>query len=150
MNILQDMHTLYEQDYVRWCEATVAQLQAGELTHLDVEHLIEEVESLGKRDRRELKSRLTFLLAHLLKRMYVESPENFNGWELTIREQRRQIQDLLDDSLSLKPYVDQIFEKCWERAIADLRLEYSQTPFPDRWPFDSTIESLLSEHYWNA
>ena len=149
MNILQDLYTLYEQDYVQWCEATVAQLKAGDLTGLDVDHLIEEIERLGKRDRRELKSRLTVLLAHLLKRTYVDSPENFNGWELTIREQRRQIEDLLDDSPSLNAHVREIFERCWERAIADVRLEYSSTLFPDAWAFDGDIKALLSTQYWN-
>lgn len=149
MKILQDLYTLYEQDYLQWCEAMVAQLKTGDLTHLDLDHLIEEIESLGKRDRRELKSRLTVLLAHLLKRIYVDSPENLNGWELTIREQRRQIEDLLDDSPSLKAYVGEIFDRCWERAIADVRLEYFSTVFPDDWSFDGDIETLLSTQYWN-
>ena len=148
MNILQDLYTLYEQDYVQWCEATVAQLQAGDLTHLDLDHLTEEIDSLGKRDRRELKSRLIVLLAHLLKRIYVDSPEDFNGWELTIREQRRQIQDLLDDSPSLKSYVGEIFDRCYENAIADVRLEYTQAPFPNTLSFDGNIEGLLSKQYW--
>lgn len=101
MATIPDMKRLYEQDFIAWCDATVTQLKAGQLDHLDIENLIEEVESLGKRDRRELRNRLMVLLAHLLKRLYVDMPENFNGWELTIVEQRKQIQTLLNDSPSL-------------------------------------------------
>jgi len=80
METIPDLKRLYEQDFVAWCEATVTRLKAGRLDAIDIENLMEEIDSLGKRDRRELKSRLSVLLAHLLKRIYVNSPENFTGW----------------------------------------------------------------------
>ena len=88
-----------------WCEDTAAKLRSRELDNLDSDNLIEEIKSLGRSERRELKNRLMVLLAHILKRMYVNSPENFNRWELTIVEQRKQIKGLLQDSPSLKPYL---------------------------------------------
>jgi hypothetical protein len=148
MKTLQDMKKLYEQDFVEWCEATVDQLKSKDLENLDLENLIEEVESLGRRDRRELKSRLTVLLAHLLKRTYVESPENFNGWELTIREQRRQLQDLLTDSPSLKPYLREILETVYATALSDVKLEYQNAHFPETFPFNPETEMLLSDDDW--
>ena len=80
---------LYEQDLVAWCDDTVAKLKAGNFEAIDLDSLIEEIEGLAGRDRRELESRVEVLLYHLLKRLYVRSPNDYRGWELTIREQRR-------------------------------------------------------------
>ena len=78
---------LYEQDLNLWLLTTIKQLQQGDLNRLDIEHLIEELEGLAGRDRRELESRLEVLLSHLLKRLFVPSPNDYRGWELTIKEQ---------------------------------------------------------------
>jgi len=139
---------LYEQDFVAWCEDTANKLKKRDLDHLDFENLIEEIESLGRSDRRELKNRLTVLFAHVLKRIYVNIPENFNGWELTIIEQRRQIQDLLEDSPSLKSYLAEIFAKVYANALNDVRFEYKQTEFPQTWQFEIETDLLLSQKYW--
>jgi len=141
-------HNLYDQDFVQWCDATVSQLKARKFEQIDLDNLIEEIEGLAKRDRRELKNRLTVLLSHLLKRIYVDSPENFHGWELTIREQRRQIQGLLQDSPSLKPYLEEVFSIAYRDALDDVRFEYQQVYFPDTWQFDLRSTSLLSSSYW--
>ncbi|EKQ67359.1 protein of unknown function DUF29 [Leptolyngbyaceae cyanobacterium JSC-12] len=148
MNSTLNTQNLYDQDFVEWCEITAAQLRDRKFEQVDLENLIEEIEGLAKRDRRELKNRLTVLLAHLLKRIYVNSPENFQGWELTIREQRRQIQDLLQDSPSLKSYIGEVFNTAYQNALDDVRLEYQQNEFPGTWEFELNSESLLSDNYW--
>ncbi|NEO28563.1 MAG: DUF29 domain-containing protein [Kamptonema sp. SIO4C4] len=148
MNSMINSQQLYNKDFVEWCKMTTSQLKERNFKHLDIDNLIEEIESLAKRERRELKSRLTVLLAHLLKRIYVNSPENFNGWELTIREQRRQIQDLLNDSPSLNSYLGEILDTVYRDALDDVRFEYKQTEFPDIWEFDLESNALLSEKYW--
>ena len=94
--------SLYDQDILLWVEDTVSKLKSRDFTHLDLDNLIEEVESLGISQRKELLSRLTTLLEHLLKRLYINLPDDYNGWERTIREQRRQIRILLKDAPSLK------------------------------------------------
>ena len=145
------LQNLYEQDFVAWCEATVAQLKAGQLDQLDVENLIAEIDSLGKRDRRELKNRLIVLLAHLLKRMYVNSPDNFAGWELTIREQRRQLSALLTDSPSLKPDLKEVLNDAYLDARSDVQLEYANATLPETCPFSAENSlALLSQVYWPA
>jgi hypothetical protein len=148
MATIPDMKRLYEQDFIAWCEATVTQLKAGQLDHLDIENLIEEIESLGKRDRRELKNRLMVLLAHLLKRLYVNTPENFNGWELTIAEQRKQIQTLLKDSPSLKPYLAEIMSEVYLDSLDLVSIEYKQVIFPKTCPFAADTHDLLTQKYW--
>ena len=151
MQTTQAPQKLYEQDFVAWCEATVAQLKAGQLDQLDIENLIAEIDSLGKRDRRELKNRLIVLLAHLLKRMYVNSPDNFAGWELTIREQRRQINALLTDSPSLKPDLKEVLNDAYLDARSDVQLEYANATLPETCPFSAEdYLALLSQVYWPA
>lgn len=76
--------TLYEQDFCLWVDETAAKLRAGEFDQVDWEHLVEEVEALARRARWELESRLRVLLSHLLKRSYIESPEDYRGWKNTI------------------------------------------------------------------
>lgn len=145
METIPDLKRLYEQDFVAWCEATVVRLKAGRLDDIDLETLIEEIESLGKRDRRELKSRLTVLLAHLLKRLHVNLPDNFNGWELTILEQRKQIQALLKDSPSLKPYLVEILSEIYLDSLELVSVEYKQVDFPGECPFSTEVDELLSQ-----
>lgn len=146
--IIPKNDTLYDQDFVAWCEDTVAKLRNRDIEHLDFENLIEEIESLGRSDRRELRNRLMVLLAHLLKRIYVNSPENFNGWEVTIVEQRQQIKGLLEDSPSLKPYLAEILAKVYANALESVQFEYKKTEFPETCPFDFQIDVLLSKKYW--
>ncbi|HAG82173.1 MAG TPA: DUF29 domain-containing protein [Cyanobacteria bacterium UBA12227] len=140
--------TLYERDFVAWCEDTAAKLRMRDIDNLDFDNLIEEIESLGRSDRRELRNRLMVLMTHILKRMYVNSPENFNGWEVTIVEQRQPIKSLLEDSPSLKPYLAEILPKVYADALESVRFEYKQTEFPNSWQFDVETDVLLSKKYW--
>jgi hypothetical protein len=142
------MQCLYEYDYLAWCERTATQLKVKDLTNLDFDNLIEEIESLGRSVRRELRSRLLVLVTHLLKRMYVSSPEYFNGWEATIVEQSRQIQVLLQESPSLKPYFIQIFPEVYVDALDIVSVEYKQTSFPNVCPFNGEVEAILSTKYY--
>lgn len=79
--------TLYDTDFNLWIEETVKQLKAGNFHEIDFGNLIEELESMGKNNQRELKSRLAVLLMHLLKWQYQASKRS-NSWLNTIREQR--------------------------------------------------------------
>ena len=90
---------LYNIDFAEWINATTQLLRERRFTELDLNNLIEEIESLGKRDRRELQSRLIVLLSHLLKYVYQPEKRN-NSWITTIVEQRRQILLILQDSPS--------------------------------------------------
>lgn len=141
---------LYDRDFVAWCEETVAKLKTGCLSEIDIDSLIEEIEGLAGRDRRELKNRLRVLISHLLKRIYVKLSDDYRGWELTIREQRRQIQDLLEQSPSLGNYLIQVFPNCWEEALAEVREDYPQVQFPDQWMFSREINVLLTEKFWRS
>ncbi len=140
--------SLYDRDFNLWIADTVACLKAGDFDHLDLENLIEEIDSLGRRDRRELKQRLRVLFGHLLKRMYVASPEDFRGWEMTIRNQRKQLQDLLEESPSLKNYLLSEFDHLWRSTLSEVKEDYPTTGFPDACPFPQNVDLLLTQRFW--
>lgn len=148
MSQIETRSKLYDRDFCLWVEDTVAKLKAQNFNELDLENLIEEIESLGKRDRRELESRLDVLLNHLLKRCYVPMPECYRGWELTIREQRKELQRLLKQSPSLQNYLSEVFEEVWKVVLAEVREDYPQVEFPDEWIFSRDIEEILSAEFW--
>lgn len=140
--------TLYEQDFALWLQTTIAQLKVGDLLDLDTEHLIEELEGLAVRDRQELESRLEVLLAHILKRVYVNSAYDNHGWENTIIEQRRRLTRKLQQSPSLQPYFIDIFDDCFTYALSQVRRDYPKAQFSDRWEFSQDPEAILSEQFW--
>ena len=127
---------LYNQDYCLWLETTAKLLRNHQLDHVDFEHLIEEIEDMGKEKRRELKNRLIVLLMHLLKYQY-QSEKRSSSWVSTIWEQFYQIESLLDDSPSLKPYYLELFSDCYLKAVraASTETKLSIQMFPVDSPF---------------
>jgi hypothetical protein len=142
--------SLYESDFLLWTQDTVAKLKARDFDHVDLENLIEEIESLGRSDKNEIRSRLTTLLEHLLKRIYVDMPQEFNGWERTIRNQRRGIELAMLDSPSLKTMWDGAFDIAFRLALRDVKEEYAKQghQFPDTWQFRRDIDSMLTIKFW--
>jgi hypothetical protein len=141
---------LYDRDFVAWCEDAVAKLRARDVEGLDFDSLIEEIEGLAGRDRREVVSRLDVLLVHLLKRIYVSSPYDYRGWENTIAEQRRELNLLLKQSPSLKNYFVEVFDDAWQYALKRVMKDYPDVQFPDRWQFSRKIDPLLDDEFWLA
>ncbi|PIG92562.1 DUF29 domain-containing protein [Gloeocapsopsis sp. IPPAS B-1203] len=139
---------LYDRDFNLWLEDTVTKLRRHDVDNLDWENLIEEIIALGKREKRELIHRLEVLLSHLLKRIYIDSAYDNRGWELTIKEQRRQLQLQLEQSPSLKKYLTEIFDDCWQYALTQVKLEYAKVPFPEHWDFSRDVEAILSQEFW--
>ncbi len=109
---------LYEQDYYLWIEKTISLLENHQFSDLDLDNLIEEISDMGKSQRQSLKSYLTRLLEHLLKLVYWESELEYNqrGWKNEIRNFRLGIQQIIEDSPSLKPYLAEIFSSCYQNA----------------------------------
>lgn len=83
--------TLYDQDFYQWIEQTITCLKAGNLEALDRVNLIEEIDALGKREKRELENCLITLFEHALKRKYVPLEDCYRGWEVTIRRTQKDI-----------------------------------------------------------
>ena len=131
---------LYDEDFVRWTEEQAAALRRaqslplagrrGSNLKLDWQHLAEEIESLGKSDRRELRSQITRVLRHLLKLEVSPAAEPRAGWRATIDEARMEIEGLLDDSPSLRRETDGLIKKqirAAARLAADDLRQYGET-----------------------
>jgi hypothetical protein len=113
---------LYEKDYYLWLEKTISLLENNQFSELDLDNLIEEISDMGKSQRHSAKSYLTRLLEHLLKLAYWESERKYNAnhWRGEISNFRFELSELLIDSPSLKPYIEDIFDKCYQAALRSL------------------------------
>ncbi len=125
--------SLYDRDQHLWLEEAIAKLKVGDFQGLDTLNLIGELEIVAGRDRAEIENRLGVLLAHLLKRLYVQSEYDYRGWEITIREQRRHLKIALQQSPSLKRFFVESFDRAWQDALIEVREDYPQVAFPDQW-----------------
>ena len=139
---------LYDQDFYLWIETISKQLKAGKFAEIDLANLIEEIESMGKSEKRELKSRLIVLLMHLLKWQY-QPEKRSESWRSTITEQRICIELLLEDSPSLQPLLIEIFADCYEKARSKASEEtgIKLNFFPKESPF--TLAETLENHFLN-
>ena len=140
--------TLYERDFYLWVEDTVRKLKARDNENLDWENLVEEIESLGKSQRKAVRSSLVRLLEHLLKRCYVPMSDCYRGWEIEIRNSRQRLQIELEDSPSLKSFVLEILPKSYEMALENVRDGYPDVYFSDVCPFSSDVDALLTNKFW--
>lgn len=150
MSLETELHkSLYETDYQLWLDKTVAQLRSGDFSNLDLENLIEEIESLGRSDKRALSSYLMRLCEHLLKVRYWEEERErcLRGWKVEIRNFRLQIQAILKDSPSLKTHLKENFVLEYQKG-RNLFLDASgleNAIVPDQPHF--TLEQALDEDW---
>ena len=121
------MTNLYDTDFVKWSDRTAQLLKEHRFEELELEPLIDEVKSLGRSQRSQLKNRYTILLEHLLCLDYwileYEREQNKRGWDLTVKEQTRRVKDLLTESPSLKPYLLKITDECYVEARENFLLK---------------------------
>ena len=139
--------SLYDRDFYAWANEQAALLRAGKLSQADIEHIAEEIESMGRTEKRELVSRLTILLLHLLKWQYQPLPQGAS-WRKTIRIQRHDIADHLDDNPSLKPVIPEAIERAYRKAVDEAELETGmpEGTFPTAclWSF----EEMMNPEFW--
>lgn len=144
--VSEGQRSLYEQDYQMWLIATARQLSARQFDDLDLEHLLEEILELGRRDKRKLESLLTRLWEHLLKLRYWEAERvrNRGHWEGEITNFRVQIRRELKVSPSLQRYLEEVVGECYgdARRVVARRAELPLEVLPER-PI-ATVEELLS------
>jgi hypothetical protein len=133
----------YDNDFFAWSMEQARLLRSGQFGQLDIENIAEELESMGRCDRREIESRLVVLLAHLLK-WQVQVGFRSRSWSATKGEQRDRIQDLLGESPSLRPVVGSMHPALYVRArrVAADETGLSETGFPPDCPF--TPEQVLA------
>ena len=136
----------YDDDFYAWAMQQAQLLRAGEFSQLDIENIAEELESMGRSDKRAIESRLEVLLMHLLK-WQVQVKFRSPGWSGTIREQRRRIAKLVRESPSLRPVVPQLISEAYfeARDKASQETGLPETSFPADCPF--TPEQILAEDF---
>ncbi|MBD2628806.1 DUF29 domain-containing protein [Trichormus variabilis] len=142
MNTLE----MYTKDFHAWTQAQVNLLKTQQWDILDTVNLIEELETLGRKERQEIRNRLAVLLGHLLKWQF-QAEKRTNSWLSTIKEQRIQIKLLLEDSPSLKPYLEEVFLTAHELglALAIRETKLGEQVFPDLCPY--TLEETLNSDF---
>jgi Domain of unknown function DUF29 len=122
MNLESQPQNLYETDFLKWLETTADNLRTHDYSAIDWENLIEEIEAMGRSERRRLKSNLIVLVLHLLKWQH-QSDRRSGSWKGSIVEHRRRIRDDLADSPSLKPYLEQVLDDCYRDAVEQAAAE---------------------------
>jgi Domain of unknown function DUF29 len=138
----------YDNDFFKWTKTQVNLLKKRSLDKLDIDNLIEEIESLGRNDKRTLRSQANRLLMHLLKQKYQpEGQGNSNSWNSSILNATREIKYLLEDSPSLKNELRKMYPKAYEDARQDASIEtcLDIKNFPKECPW--AIEDLFPDLY---
>ena len=144
MHITDKSSPTYETDFYAWTQQQAKFLQEEKWSCLDIPNLVEEIESLGRQERRELKNRLGVLLGHLLKWNF--QPESRSrSWLATIREQRSQVLQLLDESPSLQPDLPEALKTAYRSglnlAVSETSLSYKVFPQECPYSLDQVLDS---------
>lgn len=139
--------TLYDTDFYAWTQRQAALLRAEEFSEVDWNNLIEEIETLGRSDKRELDSRLEVLLMHLLKWRY-QAGKRGKSWRVTIDEQRRRLAKLLKESPSLHAQLATFVVEAYPDALRAAVMETGlpAATFPGECPW--TPAQVLDGEFW--
>ena len=136
--------TLYDTDFAEWSAHTAKLLRAGRLDELDLENVAEEIESLGKSQHRAVQSQLTSMLKHKVKQM-IQPERDGSSWRESISDALIEIQGHLEDSPSLRPYLEnnlhRFYQNAVKLAVIETGLEHAQIPEKCPW----TLAALLVE-----
>lgn len=139
--------TLYDRDFYAWANEQAGLLRKRRFDEADLANIIEEIETLGRSEMRELVSRLRVLLLHLLK--WQHQP-NFQGpsWRTSIIIQRHEIADHLNDSPSLKSRLAEAITRAYQSARSEATIEtgLADQTFPKACPW--SFEQMMAEDFW--
>ncbi|APB32681.1 hypothetical protein GlitD10_0371 [Gloeomargarita lithophora Alchichica-D10] len=138
---------LYDHDFYAWLQEQATLLQSGQWGQLDIPNLVEELEALGRQERRELVNRLGILLGHLLKWQY-QPQQRGKSWAATIIGQRQDLQELIADNPSLKPYVLMAINNAYQKGVLLVVKEtpLSQNDLPAQCSY--TFEQIIDADFW--
>ena len=136
-------NTLHDQDFFAWANEQAALLRARRLSEADIDHIAEEIESMGKAEKRELVSRLEVLLLHMLTWQF-QPDRRGKSWTNTIRVQRNRLNSHLADNPSLKPQLPVAIQAAYENARIEAAAEtdLDEAVFPEAcaWLFEQIID----------
>lgn len=138
---------LYADDFFAWANEQAALLRAGKLAQADIEHIAEEIESMGKTEKRELICRLTVLVLHLLKWQFQPGLRG-NSWRNSIRIQCKEIAAHMADNPSLKHVLSEAIAQAYDIAVLQAETETGlpETTFPAKCPW--SFDVMMAEDMW--
>ncbi|WP_295458417.1 DUF29 domain-containing protein [uncultured Thiodictyon sp.] len=132
----------YDSDIVAWSQEQARLIRAGRFDCLDLEHIAEEIEDVGKSEQREFASRMAVLMGHLLKWQY-QRERRGASWEKTIKAQRKELAYNLEETPSLRSKLQdpRWLDMVWARAVALAVTETGLDCFPDScdWSMDAQV-----------
>lgn len=139
--------TRYDDDVIAWANEQAALLRAGRLSEVDIANIAEEIEDVGKSEKRELASRMAVLLAHLLKWQF-QAGRRGNSWKSTIREQRKSIASRIRKTPSLKSclYDQDWINDSWSDALIIAMGETGLDIFPQSCTWE--MDKILSDDFY--
>jgi Domain of unknown function DUF29 len=138
---------LYEADFYSWTQEQAMLLRSQQWNRIDLPNLIEEIESLGKQQRQELRNRLSVLIGHLLKWHY-QPQQRSRSWLATLRIQRLDITELLEDNPSLSPHLREALRKAYlkGRELAAGETNLPNYTFPAECPY--SLAQILDSRFY--
>lgn len=144
--------TLYDTDFVEWTMRTAELLREGRFDEVDLEHLAEEVEDLGKSERSAVAPQLDRMLKHIIKQR-IQPERDGRSWRQSISDGRTELEYKLEDSPSLRRYLENNIQKIYRRAVRRALLETGlqdsaenlDVPAECPWTVDQLLEGKLSE-----
>ena len=127
----------YQADFYAWTQQQAELLRNKKIEQIDWCNLAEEIEDMGRSEKRQLESRLEVLIMHLLKWQFQPNLRS-RSWQLTIKEQRLRIEKLLVENPSLKSKLTDTREKIYPLAVISAEKETGLSSFPETCPYDLT------------
>ena len=137
----------YELDFYGWANEQAALLREGRLAEADIANIAEEIESMGRSEKRELVNRLAVLLTHLLKWRY--QPGHRSGsWTASVRVQRQRLVRHLDDNPSLRPLLPGALDDAYAdaRIVAADETGLTEAAFPSSSPW--SFDEIMNPDFW--
>ena len=137
--------SLYEKDETAWLELTARLVAHGRFGEIDRAALVDYLTDMAKRDKREVTSRLSLLITHLLKWQH-QPKDRSNSWRGTIVSQRQELEHLLDSG-TLRKYADEVLSQSYGEAVEQAAAETGlpQETFPSECPY--SLDGLLSKEF---
>ena len=138
---------LYETDFYSWTQQQADLLRQGRLGELDLDNILEEIESMGRSEQRQLSHRLDVLLMHLLKWKF-QPDHRSSSWKGSIKEQRFRIKRVLKENPGLKPGIPTTLSEAYQAAkiTAFKETGLNESTFPEACPW--SFNQAMDGNYW--
>jgi hypothetical protein len=141
---------LYDRDYYGWIQDNVQAIREGRFKDVDWRNVAEELEDMGKSERRAVRSQLARLVAHLLKWSFEAEGRRLSehSWRATIEDARDSVRELVEESPSFKPKLNEFLSAVYRHALAQAVAETNlpRKTFPTVCPW--SLEQVLDDDFW--